>query len=189
MLKALYQSVVRPHTFLENPKGLTLVPYGWVFIVVRWVGYSVIFLFRDYQGVWKPFAPLPFGLDVDTYAFLQQHFSVVFGIFLMVAISVALSAYLRLIKKGLPTTEILNILGVTFFLPWVLVQIVDFVVLYTVGWVDFVVIPVHTVVLVWESVSATEIISGIKTLKLSEKVMSVTVILVVWIVICGMLWR
>ncbi len=189
MVRGLYQSVVTPRRFLESPKGYQIVQYGWLFIIVRWLCYSIIFWFRDYHGFWKPFAPLPFGLNVGTYAFLQRYLSVVFGVVLMVAISMTLSGYLRLIKKGMPLVEILNILGVTFFLPWVVVQVIDAVILCTVGWVSIVVIPVHTAVLVWESWAATEIIAGLCDLKSSEKVLSITVIVAVWILICGVLWR
>ncbi|KYK34186.1 MAG: hypothetical protein AYK19_02790 [Theionarchaea archaeon DG-70-1] len=189
MLRALCQSVVTPRSFLENPEGYRIVQYGWLFIIARWLANSFIFSFRDYYGFWKPFAPPPFGLNVDTYAFVQKYFSVVFGVGLMVAISVGLSGYLRMIEKGVPVVDILNILGITFFLPWVVVQVIDFAVVYTVGWVGIVVIPVHAGILVWESAAATEVISGTCNLKLIEKVISTAVIMVIWILLCTVLWR
>ncbi len=99
MLRALYQSVVTPRSFLENPERYRVIQYGWLFIVVRWLANSLIFSFRDYYGFWKPFAPPPFGLHVETYAFVQKYFSVAFGVGLMVAMSVGLSRYLQMIKR------------------------------------------------------------------------------------------
>lgn len=189
VIQALYQAVVTPHTVLENPKGHVLIQYGWLFIIVRWASYSLIFLFRDYHGSWKPFVPPPCGLTVNTYAFLQTYFSVVFGIVLMGLMSVALSSCLRLIGKKISTVRILNILGVTFFLPWVILQGVDFLVLYTIGWVSSVIIPLHTAVLLWESGAAVEIMSETCTLTWLEKILSIAVLTVVWILLCAALWR
>ena len=190
MLKAAYQSVVTPQEFLKNPKGtLLLNRYGWVFIVVRWLSCSVIFVFRDYYGSWEPFVPPPFGLSVDVYAFLQRSLALPFGVGLMVVMSLGLSGYLHLIKKSIPLVKIVNILGVTFFVPWVILQVVDVVVLYSVGWHSMVIIPAHTIVLVWESAAAAEIISRLCNLKSSEKVLSTAVIMVIWIFLCAVLWR
>lgn len=189
MLRALYQAVVTPRRILESPERYWIMQYGWLFIIVRWLSNSLISLFRDYHGAWKPLVPPPFGLNVDTYALFQRYFSVVFGIGLMIAISIGLSGCLRAIKKDVPLKQIVNILGVTFFLPWVIVVIIDFLIVGTVGWSSVVVIPVHTSVLAWESIAATEVISGMCDLKCSEKVISVSVIMVVWILICALLWR
>ncbi|MCK4560501.1 MAG: hypothetical protein KAV45_12020 [Calditrichia bacterium] len=190
MLKALYQSVFAPDSFLKNPKGLLIVnKYGWLFIVIRWLSYSIIFSFRDYHGNWKPFAPPPFGIDLETYAFLQTQFSLLFGIFVMGSITFVLSSYLRLIKKDISIFKIFNILGVTFFLPFVIVQPVDIFVRFTVGWISLLIIPIHTIILLWESLAATSIISNICRLKWSEKVISIMVIIILWVVICAILWR
>ncbi len=190
MLKAVYQSVVTPREVLKNPKSTLLVErYGWVFIVIRWLSYSVIFVFRDYHGSWEPFVPPPFGLSVDVYAFLQRSLALPFGVGLMVGMSPGLSGYLHLIKKSIPLVKIVNILGVTFFVPWVILQVADGVLLHTVGWRSMVVIPVHTIVLVWESAAAAEIISRLCNLKSSEKVLSTAVIVVIWIFLCAVLWR
>jgi hypothetical protein len=107
----------------------------------------------------------------------------------MYSISIGLSGYLQVIKKSIPPVKILNILGVTFFLPWIIVQVIDVIIITTTGWVESIVIPVHTLVLVWEGWAATEIISGMCNLKSSEKVLSIAVIMVVWILICAVLWR
>ena len=192
MLKVLCQAVVTPHTVAETTEAIEkITEYGWLFTVVRWLSYSVIFSFRDYHGAWKPFFPPPFGLNVDTYAVLQKYFSLGFGLVLMGLISVGLSSYLQSVKKEkcLSTAKIFNILGVTFFIPWVIVQIIDFLVVITVGWVYTVIIPLHVSVLIWESYAASEIISRLCNLKRSEKVLSTTVIIVVWIVLCAALWR
>ena len=73
-------------------------------------------------------------------------------------------------------------------MPWVVVQVIDFTVVYTVGWVGIVVIPVHAGILVWES-AAAEVISGACNLKVIEKVISTAVIMVLWILLCTVLWR
>jgi len=190
VLRAIYQSVFKPGSFVQNPEGILIVnKYGWLFIALRWAYYSVIFSFRDYHGAWKPFVPPPFGLDLDTYAFWQVRFSVLFGIFLMLAMSVALSIYLRLLNKKIAMVQVLNILGITFFLPFVIVQPIDLVVLLTNGWEMFPVAPIHTLILVWQSFAATSIISNMCELKRSEKVISVVLLMAVWILISGTLWR
>ena len=189
-VRAISQSVCTPDLFLKNPKGKLIVDkYGWIFIIIRWLYYSAIFYFRDYYGDWKPFIPPPFGIDLNTYAFLQTRFSLLFGIFVMGSITLVLFSYLRLIKKNITTFKILNILGITFFLPFVIVQPIDVFVRFTIGWTGFIIIPIHTFILLWESAAATNIISGIYRLKISERAVSTTLIMIVWLVICGILWR
>lgn len=187
-LRALCQSVVAPHRFLEIPEKDTLLKYGSLLIVLRWLGTSVIYQVRDYHGAWKPLFPPPFGVDVDTYALFQKYFSLAFGFGIMAAVTIGLAGYLRLIKKGVPMLQIFNILGFTFFLPSGLALVFDVAVVYTVGF-GIVVIPFHTLVLMWESAAAVEIISGVRDLKLSEKVLSTAVIMVIWILLCAALWR
>jgi len=190
VLKAIYQSVFKPGSLLDNPEGISIVnKYGWLFIVLRWSYYSVIFSFRDYHGAWKPFVSPPFGLDLDTYAFLQTRFSLFFGIFLMLAMSATLGIYFRLINKNISVAKVFNILGVTFFLPFVIVQPIDIAVISTIGWQMLPVVPIHTAILLWESFAATSIISSICQLKWSEKVVSIVVLMAVWILISGALWR
>jgi len=150
VLKVLYQAVTTPHTVAETTEAIEkITKYGWLFTVVRWLSYSVIFSFRDYHGALRPFFPPPFGLDVDTYAVLQKYFSLGVGLVLMGLISVGLSSYIQSVKKEkcLSKTKIFNILGVTFFISWILVQVIDFLVIVTVGWVYTVIISVHVSVL------------------------------------------
>ena len=189
-VKVIFQSVYNPVSFLENPKGKLIVnKYGWIFIVTRWLCCSIIFYFRDYHGNWKPFISPPFGIDLDTYAFLQIHFSLLFGMFLMGAITLFLSWYLHSIEKEPSSFKIFNILGVTFFLPFIIVQSIDMVVISTIGWRGFIVTPIHTLILLWESIVATDILSYIYDLSKVEKVYSIILIIVVWLVISGILWR
>ena len=190
MLKALYQSVFAPTSFIKNPKGLLIVNrYGWIFIVIRWLTYSIVFSFRDYHGNWKPFIPPPFGIDANTYAFLQTYFSLLFGIFVMGSIALVLFGYLQLIGKGISSFKIFNILGIAFFLPFIIVQSIDVFVMLVVGWVSYLIIPIHVLVLLWESFATTVILSKICRLKLLEKVICIMIIIIVWIGICALLWR
>lgn len=107
----------------------------------------------------------------------------------MLAMSVTLSIYLRLRKKNISIVKVLNILGITFFLPFVIVQPIDIAVISTIGWQMLPVVPIHTLILVWESFAATSIISSICGLKWWEKVVSIVVLMAVWILISGALWR
>lgn len=189
-IKATFQSVFSSDSFMKNPKGMLIInKYGWIFIVIRWSYYSIIFSFRDYHGNWKPFLPPPFGINLDTYAFLQIRFSLLFGFLVMSSMALFLAGYLLLIKKDVSIFKIFNILGVTFFIPFVIVQPIDFLIIFTVGWVDYLIIPIHTIMLIWESFAAANIISNIWRLKLSEKIVSIVLIITIWLVICGILWR
>lgn len=160
---AIWQSVVSPNQFLANTKSKSIIiKYGWIFILLRWSYYSfTFFLFRDYQGSWKPFSPIPFGLNIGTYAFLQIRFSVFFGIFLMFSIAFFLWTYLRYKKITISLFEIFNILGITFFLPFLIVQPLDLFIINIFGWVMFIIIPLHTLILLWEAVVSMIIIHHI----------------------------
>lgn len=190
MLTAIYQSVFKPHSLVDNQRAYDFVRrYGWVFIVVRWLYYSVLFQFRDYHGRWSPFWPPPFGLDMAAYANLQRSLALPFGIVLMLALSIGLAAYLGIIKKKVSVATTLNILGMTFFLPFVLVQPVDQVVIALVGWKLIPVTAIHTVLVLWESWAAIEVISSVNELKVPERVVGTVILSVVWILIAGSLWR
>jgi len=52
----------------------------------------------------------------------------------MLLLSLALGAYLRFIKKRVSVFILLNILGTTFFLPFVLVQPIDLVMIAFISW-------------------------------------------------------
>jgi len=190
MLTALYQSVFRPRAFVNNPKGVLLVnKYGWILIIVRWFYYSIIFTFRDYHGVWKPFVPPPFGLDLDTYSILQRTLALPFGMGLMLTISVVLHSYLKSRKEVVPFHNILNILGVTFFLPFVIIQPIDQLIIYTIGWKMIPVTILHTIIAVWESFAALCILSSIYNMDRSEIVVGIGLLIFIWIVITGIFWR
>jgi hypothetical protein len=53
---------------------------------------------------------------------------------LMLTLCLSLAAYLRLIQKTVPLITVLNLLGPTFFLPFVVVQPVDQVIIAAWGW-------------------------------------------------------
>lgn len=191
MLTAIYQSVFRPGAFCQNPKGrLLIAKYGWMLIAIRWLYYSIVFsLLRDYHGAWKPFAPPPFGLSLDTYAALQKSLSPVFGFLLMAAIATSLVAYLRLNGKAVSTVRVFNVLGVTFFLPFVILQPLDLIVITTAGWSLAIVPPLHTLVLVWEAVATTAILDRLYRIGTRDRIVGVALIVGVWILIAGLLWR
>ena len=190
MLNAIYQSVFKPRSLVENQMGYNrVVRYGWMFIVVRWLYYSVLFLFRDYHGHWPAFVSPPFGLDIEFYADLQRVLALPFGLLLMFVLSLSLVAYLQVIDKRIRILTVLNILGVTFFLPFVLVQPIDYLFVAFLGWEMVPVAIVHTIILFWESWAAAEVIAGKIHLKVSEKCVGISVLTVVWMLITGMVWR
>ena len=190
MLTAIVQSVFRPRAFVQNPKGQALIhKYGWLLIVVRWLYYSILFLFRDYHGRWTPFVPTPFGLDMDAYATLQRALALPFGLVLMLTLSLSLAVYLRSIKQSLPVVTVLNILGPTFFLPFVIVQPIDQMIIALWGWHIVPVSIVHTIALVWESWATMEIVSSMKGLKISQKTVGIAVLSAIWMLVTGPLWR
>lgn len=189
-MKSILQSVFAPRAFAADTRAFAFVMrWGWVFILLRWGYYSVVFRFRDYHGSWAPFWPPPFGLDVDAYARLQRDLALPFGIVLMLAMSLALVAYLRLIRRRVPFPTVVNILGVTFFLPFVLLQPIDAVFVAMDGWRLVPVTVVHTAVLVWESWAALEVISATQQLGRAQRVSGIVVLCAVWILLAGQVWR
>jgi hypothetical protein len=83
----------------------------------------------------------------------------------------------------------MNVLGLPFFLPFVLLQFLDLVFLRTVGWASLAVIPAHTLVLAWESVAVS---LYARTLLAAGKwfvPVSALVLTAVWIAVCAPVWR
>lgn len=190
MFKAIAQSVFRPHHLGDKSGDLVfIIRYGWIFILVRWFYYSILFQFRDYHGTWEPFIPPPFNLDLDTYADLQRALSLPFGVILMFILALALYTYLSVINKKIALFTLGNILGVSFFLPFLLVQPIDQWIIVLTGWKLIPVTTIHTAVLLWESWASVEILSIIVELKYSEKLISIIILSGVWMLITGMLWR
>jgi hypothetical protein len=189
-LRGLVLSIFRPRSLIRHPGAYAHVTgYGWIYIVLRWLYYSIVFLFRDYHGRWRPFAPTPFGLDLDTYARLQRILALPFGFALMLIMSLCLTAYLRARSRRVSSRYVLNILGATFFLPFVLVQPIDQLIIALWGWALVPVSIVHTAILFWESLAATLVISGQHPLSRLDKIVSVILLMGVWILITGILWR
>jgi len=131
----------------------------------------------------------PFGLSLDTYATLQKSLSVVFGFCLMGAIAGGLVTYLRITGNVASPFKVLNILGVTFFLPFVSVQVLDLLILYTSGWVMVFIIPLHTLILLWEAGATMLILDNLYELRMVDKVIGVALIMTVWISVAALLWR
>jgi hypothetical protein len=126
ILKALYLSVFKPRALVDNRKAYDFVLHsGWALIVLRWLYYSILFQFRDYHGRWAPFVPPPFGLDRDPYTALHRTLALPFGLVLMLTLSLSLAASLRISKNSIPLIAMLNILGATFVLPFVVAQPMD----------------------------------------------------------------
>jgi hypothetical protein len=175
------QAVFLPNQFVNDLKSETIInKYGWTFIVVRWTYYAVIFiLVRDYYGSWAPFSPMPLNMSVGTYAFFQPRISIIFGFFLMLCITLYLWGYYNFRNIPMPMFQILNILGITFFLPFVLIQPVDILCINTIGWNMAIIIPLHTIILLWEAIVSVIIIDDIHFLSSSEKLISISVMILV----------
>lgn len=190
-LQSIYQSVFFPESFAENSRALLCVlRFGWIFILTRWLYYSILFIFfRDYHGAWRPFAGLPFGVDLRTYAALQRELAVPFGVFVMAVMSVALRWFLGLVGKRVSHATIFNILGVTFFLPFILLQPIDLFLIRTGRWQMPIVAPIHTAALIWESVAAVRVLSVLTPMKRWQEAVAAVLLIGVWILLCGLFWR
>lgn len=190
MVWALVRSVFRPRSLRENERGdHLLLRRGWLLIVLRWSYYSLLFCFRAYHGRWMPFSPPPFGLDIDTYAALQRVLALPFGLLLMGALALALWGYLRRVGREIPFAPVLNILGVTFFLPFVIVQPIDQGILLLWGWELVPVSVAHTAILIWESWAAVTVLSLYYPLARSEKIIGGILLTIGWILLTGPVWR
>jgi hypothetical protein len=188
--KALALSVFKPRALAADMSGYRIVvQFGWVFIVIRWSYYSLVSLLRDYHGRWAPFVPAPFDLDVDTYATLQRALSLPFGIVLMLTLCAVLTAYLWMIHRKAPPATVLNVLGATFFLPFVIVQPIDQLMMALLGWKIVPVTILHTAVLFWESWAAVQLISSKNGMTVVERMGGAVILSLVWILVAGALWR
>jgi hypothetical protein len=67
--------------------------------------------------------------------------------------------------------------------------LVDPAVIHSVGWRRSVVIPIHTLFLVWESWATAELVGGRVALKTVDKVVVALLLTVVWISLCAVWWR
>lgn len=107
----------------------------------------------------------------------------------MAAIAGSLVAYLRLNGKKVLAVRVFNILGVTFFLPFVVLQPLDLIVITTIGWNLAIIPPLHTLVLVWEAIATMEIIDRLHRIAARDRTVGVALIVGVWILVDGLLWR
>lgn len=163
--------------------------YGWTLILARWFYYWVVFQFRDYHQWWAPFSPPPFGLSVDAYSRLQRCLAVPFGLALMLLLAAVLVLYLRYLHRRAGLILMLNILGATFFLPFVLIQPCDLLLITFVGWHVVPVVTLHTIVLVWESWAAIRIVSAANRLSRRQQIGGIVLLCGTWIGIAGAVWR
>ena len=190
VLEAIWEPVFIPSRFARNSAAFSVViRYGWTLIVVRWLYYSIVFQFRDYNGGWTPFVRPPFGLSIDTYARLQRWFALPFGVLLMLILATCLVLYLRSMGKQIGVRFTLNVLGATFFLPFVLLQPCDRMMIALAGWRILPVIALHTAVLVWESWAAIEILSATSRLTRVQRLGGIALLCVTWIGIVSPVWR
>ena len=191
MLKAIALAVFSPRK-VRSTSGwhVLFTKWGWLFIPVRWAYYSGIFVFfRDYEKTWRPFVPPPFGLSYARYAQFQQIFSVPFGMLLMILIALVLYIYMGLRNRPLSFLNIINVLGVTYFLPFLLLQPIDVLSIFTVGGVGLVIAPLHSIVLLWEAIATVIIVGGLAKLSRADYLIAVLLQVGTWIGICAPLWR
>jgi hypothetical protein len=188
--RAVFRSTFAPRRLRDDEAGFRVVTrYGWVLIVVRWTYYSIVFQLRDYRGQWAPFIPSPFGMSVDAYAGLQRTLALPFGIGLMILLAASLVVYLRFTGTAARLPMTFNVLGSAFFLPFVLVQPIDLVLIALDAWRLVPVTVIHTAVLVWESWIALAVLSTRYPLNRACRLGGTLVTCGAWILVAGTFWR
>jgi hypothetical protein len=191
LIKAIFLSVFSPKGTPKDIIEKQIVKYGSLFILIRWAYYSIVLsIFRDYNNDWSPFIKPPFGLSIDTYAFWQSKLAIFFGFFLMAMIAGGLFVLFRRRNKlSLSFIKIMNLLGFTYFIPFVILQPVDKLIINIFGWTPFIIIPLHTIVLIWEAKVTVILIDKIYPIKLFEKYIGVFLQITIWIMLCTIFWR
>lgn len=191
MIKTIFLSVFNPKRIPKETVEAQIVKYGWIFILIRWAYYSIVFsFFRDYQYNWTPFFKPPFGLTIETYAFWQSRLAMPFGFFLILTMAFGLFIFLGLKGRIFASVlKIFNILGIAYFVPFVILQPLDKIIINTFGWTPLIIIPLHSIVLVWEALVAVILIDKIYPLKLREKIVGVFLQTVIWIMLNVLFWR
>jgi hypothetical protein len=191
IIRTIYFSVFNPSIFSRDIEyKRSNLNLGWILILIRWGYYSILFsFFRDYSGSWKPFVRPPFGLSIKQYSSYQCRFSIFFGLFLMLSIAFVIWSYFKLLRIKVDYFNIFNVLGYTFFLPFVILQPIDLILFNTIGWDLLAFTTTHTIFLIWESVTAVIIISKLVELRLSNKLIANCLIILTWIIICALVWR
>jgi len=135
LLKVLFSSVFNPKKMSITSIQEQIVRYGFVFMFLRWSYYSNVFtFFRNYENSWAPFVKPPFNMPVDTYAFWQGKFAVLFG-FLLTAIMAA--ALFFLVKKN-------NERGPSYFISFVILQPLDRLIMNLFDWNLSIIRSLHT---------------------------------------------
>jgi len=191
LIETLFLSVFNPEKITQKIMEEQIIKFGFILIFIRWTYYSVLFsIFRDYQNKWAPFFKPPFGLTVDSYAFWQIRLAIFFGLFLMSMIACGLFVLFRIRDRlSISFFEILNILGFAYFIPFVIIQPLDLMTMGIFGWNPLVIIPLHTVVLIWEAVVTVILIDKIYPVKWIDKWIGVFVQITIWILLCTLFWR
>ena len=188
--RTVFRAAFAPRRLRDDEAGFRVVTrYGWVLIVVRWTYYSIVFQLRDYHGQWAPFIPPPFGMSVDAYAGLQRTLALPFGIGLMILLAASLVMCLRFTGATARLPVTFNVLGAAFFLPFVLVQPVDQVLIALDAWRLVPVTVIHTTVLVWESWAALAVLSTCYPMNRAGRLGGMVVACGVWILVAGTFWR
>jgi hypothetical protein len=191
VIKLLFSSVFTPKAIPKEEIERKIFRFGYMFILTRWAYYSILFSFlRDYHRAWSPFFMPPFGLSLDVYAFWQSILSVPFGLMLMAIIATVLSALLK--TRGghtLSVKNILNVLGVTYFVPFAILQPLDVLAVIFAGWIPIIIIPLHTVVLVWEGAATVILLHKLHPVSRARKVAAVFLQVFTWIALCAVFWR
>jgi hypothetical protein len=94
-----------------------------------------------------------------------------------------------MIGKEVPASRVFNILGVTSFLPFVVLQPLDLLAISKGRWRLSVIPLLHTVILVWEAVATMGILDRLYQIRVRDRIAGVGLISGVWILIARALWR
>jgi hypothetical protein len=191
IITAIYHSVFYPSAFIrEIENKRSILYFGWILILIRWGYYSILFsFFRDYNDSWRPFVQPPFSLSIEQYSFFQSRFSIFFGLLLMFSITLVIWIYFKILQRKIDLLKVFNVLGYTFFLPFVILQIIDLVFFQVTGWDLLTFSITHTLFLIWEAAVTIVIISKLIKLNTLNIVISNGLIIITWILICALLWR
>jgi hypothetical protein len=107
----------------------------------------------------------------------------------MASIALVLWLYFKISQIKIEYKKIFNVLGYTFFLPFVILQIIDLIFFQLTGWNIYSFSITHTLFLIWESIAAVLILSKLKKLNSFHMIISNGLIIMTWILICALLWR
>jgi hypothetical protein len=107
----------------------------------------------------------------------------------MFSITLVIWIYFKILQRKIDLLKVFNVLGYTFFLPFVILQIIDLVFFQVTGWDLLTFSITHTLFLIWEAAVTIVIISKLIKLNTLNIVISNGLIIITWILICALLWR